>query len=154
MANNEAQFRVEIIASARKWGQTHAISINDQFLIGRPDVYIANNGSSLWLELKYLHFVNPLTTYKVFMSPAQRSFLKAEQAAGCMAGWVLCVKINNIDGRKGWQIFAGANSDAEHATMEDFVEMKMQGEALDWNIAKISYRISKEQYGYPKRRSH
>ena len=54
MATSELSFRAEIIKSARNQG-AHAISVNDRFIAGRPDVYIKMpKFPGLWLELKFV----------------------------------------------------------------------------------------------------
>lgn len=138
MANSESQFRREIVASAKAFG-AHAFSINDQFLIGHPDVYAAMDCKSYWLELKFIHSETVKTSWPLKLTAPQRAFLKAEQDVGCCAGWVLCVKNYKL---KCWDVYAGSDSSALVAEPINFIERKLRGQELIWEIPNILHRIS------------
>lgn len=136
MANNETDFRTELVQAARAAGG-HAVVTHGALIQGIPDLYIQIPGwHGFWLECKFAKREKASDGASLALTAGQRLFLRQHQRAGGLAGWALCLR---SPGRPMWELFVGANSEIEAATVNNWVMTRTTGEA--WDMAKIYQEV-------------
>ena len=127
MANNESQFRQELLKDARKLG-CHAEPNVSDFDIGRPDCFIKAPGYfTTWIELKFIRSVGR----KINLTAQQRNWSRKHQLVGGVVGWAVCVKPRDCY----WELYMGVNFDATH--VEDGVLIQTKGIGENWDVHKL-----------------
>lgn len=127
MANNEAQFRTELIKEFRVQG-AYAKYISHKMFAGIPDIYVKHpHYPCMWMELKFATSLGQ----KLKLTPVQRAEILSLQTAGDIAGWVICIRPKPGE----WVMYASRNHKAIYATEGELVCQRKIG--TRWGVEKL-----------------
>lgn len=130
MANNEQQFKSEIVQCAREQ-KGHVVVVSGSYLAGIPDLYIKMpDYPGVWLELKFSQMKKG-GRYPNLLTPLQRLFIRNHQTANGEAAWVLCVKHSS----NNWQLYGSCDPQVDRVDERHHLWVRASGQK--WNVGQI-----------------